>query len=77
MTRQSQHAMMIEKPPHDGHRRTILDPHATHVGIGLAWEKGEFRIAQEFVRGHPLPPDARFCQASAIAPAMRSEANCT
>jgi len=50
MTRQSQHAMMTEKPPHDGHRRTILDPYATHVGIGLAWDKGEFRIAQEFLR---------------------------
>jgi len=63
MTRQSQHAMMAEKPPHDGHRRTILDPHATHVGIGLAWEKGEFRIAQEFLRRYvtwsrPFPRSA-------------------
>ncbi|HEX7152830.1 MAG TPA: CAP domain-containing protein [Thermoanaerobaculia bacterium] len=63
MTRRSQQAMMEEKPPHDGHRRTILDPHATHVGIGLAWEKGEFRIAQEFVRRYvtwsrPLPRSA-------------------
>lgn len=60
MVRRSQDAMMAEEPPHDGHRRTILDPHATHVGIGLAWEKGEFRIAQEFVRRYvdwsrPLP----------------------
>lgn len=50
MVRRSQEAMMGEVPPHDGHRRTILDPYATHVGIGLAWEKGEFRLAQEFVR---------------------------
>ena len=27
--------MMAEKPPNDGHRRTILDPEATHVGVGL------------------------------------------
>ena len=27
-------SMMAETPPHDGHRRTILDPHWTHVGIG-------------------------------------------
>ncbi|HWW62373.1 MAG TPA: CAP domain-containing protein [Thermoanaerobaculia bacterium] len=60
MVRRSQDAMMAEEPPHDGHRRTILDPHATHVGIGLAWENGEFRIAQEFIRHYvdwsrPLP----------------------
>jgi hypothetical protein len=46
--------------PHDGHRKTILDPDATHVGIGLAWEKGEFRLTQEFIRHYvewlrPLP----------------------
>jgi uncharacterized protein YkwD len=60
MARKSQAAMMAERAPHDGHRRTILDPHATHVGIGLAWEKGEFRLAQEFIRRYvswsrPLP----------------------
>ena len=63
MMRQSQQAMMAEKAPNDGHRKTILDPHATHVGIGLAWEKGEFRIAQEFLRRYvvwtrPLPRSA-------------------
>jgi len=50
MIRRSQEAMMAEHAPHDGHRRTILDPHATHVGIGLAWKDGEFRLTQEFVR---------------------------
>ena len=60
MLRRSQDAMMAEMAPHDGHRRTILDPHATHVGIGLAWEKGEFRLAQHFIRRYvdwnrPLP----------------------
>ena len=50
MMRRSQEAMMSEAAPHDGHRRSILDPHATHVGIGVAWEGGEFRIAQEFIR---------------------------
>jgi hypothetical protein len=51
---------MAEEPPNDGHRRAILDPHATHVGIGLAWERGEFRLVQEFLRRYitwtkPLP----------------------
>ena len=50
MMHRSEEEMMAEVPPHDGHRRTILDPYATHVGIGLAWEHGEFRIAEEFVR---------------------------
>jgi uncharacterized protein YkwD len=64
MARRSQDAMMAETPPNDGHKRTMLDPHATHVGIGLAWEKGEFRLVQEFVRRYvdwtrPLPRDAR------------------
>jgi uncharacterized protein YkwD len=47
---QSLTAMLAEVPPQDGHRRAILDPHATHVGIGLAWDDGEFRLAQVFVR---------------------------
>jgi hypothetical protein len=63
MMRRSQDAMMREVPPHDGHRRAILDPYATHVGIGLAWEGGEFRLVQEFVRHYldwtrPLPRSA-------------------
>ncbi|HEY0371377.1 MAG TPA: CAP domain-containing protein [Thermoanaerobaculia bacterium] len=60
MARRSQDAMMAEMAPNDGHRRTMLDPHATHVGIGMAWERGEFRLVQEFVRRYidwtrPLP----------------------
>jgi uncharacterized protein YkwD len=50
MARRSEDAMMAEVAPHDGHKKTILDPHATHVGIGLAWERGEFRLVHEFVR---------------------------
>jgi uncharacterized protein YkwD len=50
MLHKSEESMMSEVAPHDGHRRTILDPYATHVGIGLAWEGGEFRMTQEFVR---------------------------
>jgi uncharacterized protein YkwD len=50
MIRRSEEAMMGEAAPHDGHRRTILDPYATHVGIGLWWDGGEFRLTQEFLR---------------------------
>lgn len=43
-------AMMAEVPPEDGHRRTILDPSFTHVGIGLAEVGGEARFTEEFTR---------------------------
>jgi uncharacterized protein YkwD len=42
--------MMAEVPPDDGHRRTILDPAFTHVGIGLAEAGGELRMTEEFTR---------------------------
>lgn len=63
MARRSEDAMMAEAAPHDGHKKTILDPHATHVGIGLAWDRGEFRLVHEFVRRYvewtrPLPREA-------------------
>jgi hypothetical protein len=83
MLGRSQDAMMGELPPRDGHKRTILDPNATHVGIGLAWEKGEFRLVQEFVRRYvdwtrPLPRSARNTETVALAgrvkPGMRIEA---
>jgi uncharacterized protein YkwD len=45
-------SMLSEKPPYDGHRRTILDPDATHVGVGYALSRGEFRMAQEFLVRH-------------------------
>jgi uncharacterized protein YkwD len=60
MLRSSEESMIREVGPHDGHRRTILDPYATHVAIGVAWEGGELRITQEFIRRYvdwvrPLP----------------------
>lgn len=47
-----QASMLAEKPPNDGHRRTILDPDATHVGIGWAQGGGSFRMAEEFMTRH-------------------------
>jgi uncharacterized protein YkwD len=38
-----------EQPPNDGHRRTILAPHHTHVGFGLAVEKLRLRMVELFV----------------------------
>jgi uncharacterized protein YkwD len=42
--------MMDERPPDDGHRRAILDPVWTHVGFGVGWADGEFRMTEEFSR---------------------------
>jgi len=45
-----------------GHRVNILDPHHTHVGIGIAYnaQTGEARIAQEFINRYiTLMPIAR------------------
>ena len=38
-----------EQPPNDGHRRAILAPQHTHVGIGLAVEKLRLRMVELFV----------------------------
>jgi len=43
-------SMMAETSPDDGHRRTILSPSYTHVGIGLAAVAGEVRMTEEFTR---------------------------
>jgi uncharacterized protein YkwD len=47
---QAHESMMAEEPPGDGHRRTILDPRWTHVGIGAGTVGGQFRMSQEFTR---------------------------
>lgn len=38
-----------EKPPHDWHRKAILAPHHTHVGIGLALDQLRLRMVELFV----------------------------
>lgn len=61
-----------EVPPNDGHRRNILKPTHTRVGIGVAQPKGTARelaapcFTQEFVGGYgtyaPLPKKAKVGQ---------------
>ena len=41
--------MHAEKPPGDGHRRTILNSEATHVGLGIARNGNNLRLAQLFL----------------------------
>ena len=48
-----------EEPPYDSHRRNILDPHHTHVGVGMAYSTAGLRMiqifARQYVRLEPIP----------------------
>lgn len=56
-------SMMAEVPPRDGHRKTILDPFHTHVGIGLGFNGYNLRLDELFlaryVRLDPIPREAK------------------
>ncbi len=39
--------MLAETPPDDGHRRTVLEPTATHLGVGVVVRGGAVRVARE------------------------------
>lgn len=41
--------MLNEKPPNDGHRQAIIHPQNTHVGIGIAFDEGQVKLAEEFI----------------------------
>lgn len=59
-------AMLDEQPPADGHRRTLLDPSATHLGVGLAVSPRRLvlthEVATELAELSPVP---RLCQPKA------------
>lgn len=42
-------AFMAERKPNDGHKQNCIDPFHTHVGIGIAWDEGEFRYYENFL----------------------------
>lgn len=47
--KQGHDGFMAEKPPNDGHRANILNPHHNAVGLGYHLEQQEFAYAQEFL----------------------------
>lgn len=55
-------SMVNEKPPDDGHRKNILEPHHTGVGIAIAVGKYGVAMAQEFTNHYlemkPVPKTA-------------------
>lgn len=52
-----------EKPPYDGHRRTILAPQHTHVGFGIAVDRLRLRLVELFIARYvevkPIARDAK------------------
>lgn len=43
------HQGFMDEGPEGGHRKNILDPFHTHVGIGFAFSNNSLRMAQEFL----------------------------
>jgi uncharacterized protein YkwD len=52
-------SMLNEVPPHDGHRKTILDPFHTHVGFGIALNNRSLRLDELYL--------ARYVQIDPVA----------
>ena len=55
--------MLNEVPPHDGHRKTILDPYHTHVGFGVALNSRSLRLDELYL--------ARYLQVDPVATAAK------
>ena len=41
-------SFLAERPPNDGHRRSILEPRHTHAGIGIAFDDHGMRLVEVF-----------------------------
>lgn len=52
LAQKSHSEMIAEIPPKNGHRKAILDPYVTHVGIGVSWGGSEVRIVEALLRRH-------------------------
>ncbi len=60
-------AFLAEKPPNDGHRKAILDPYATHVGLAFqqAPDDHSFRYGELYVNRYiELEPLPRYLKSS-------------
>lgn len=70
-------AFISELPPNDGHKKNILKPAHTHLGIGLAKPKGiqQLCMAQEFVDRYgeydPIPSEAKAGDTIVVAGRVR------
>lgn len=52
-------SFLDEKPPNDLHRRSVLDPRHTHVGIGIAFDASGLKLIEVFAHHYldldPVP----------------------
>lgn len=73
--RYAHRSFMFETPPNDGHRRSILDPHNTVVGIGVAYNEREMRLIEVYGASYaeiePLPQKAHLRDALSIRGRVR------
>lgn len=54
--------MLAESPPQDGHRQTLLEPSATHLGVGLAWSSHRLVLSHEVsTQGAELEQRSAWC----------------
>ena len=55
--------MYSEKPPNDGHRRTILTPQNTHAGFGIVLQENSLRLTELYLARYlelsPFPQTAK------------------
>jgi len=62
---------MAEVPPDDGHRRSILNPRQTHVGIGVAYNPSGMRLIEvyeaRYAEFNAMPRRARLRDALAVS----------
>jgi uncharacterized protein YkwD len=72
-------AMLYEKPPNDGHRRTILSRQSTHVGFGIALQGYHLRLDElylaRYVQIDPVPRLAKTNAAVLLSGRLLSQTN--
>jgi uncharacterized protein YkwD len=62
-------SMFSEVPPNDGHRKTILYPHHTHVGFGIAVQGHNVRLDELYLSRYvKIDPIQQHAKVRAIVP---------
>lgn len=59
MMKESHNSMYKEKPPNDGHRKTILETNHNFVGLGIGYREKYFSYYEEFIDRYLLINDIK------------------
>ncbi len=77
--RDGHRSFMAERPPFDGHRRSILGARHTHVGIGVAYNDRDLRLIEVFGAKHaeldPIPARASLRDKLEVSGRLLNEGN--